>query len=47
MIYDLEQLVNQLYITPSDINEHIPAIIKYGSECETITEMGVRGIFST
>jgi hypothetical protein len=47
MIHDLEQLVNQLHRTPSDINEHIPAIIKYGSECETITEMGVRGIFST
>lgn len=47
MIYDLEQLVNTLFNTPSDINEHIPAIIKYGSECETITEMGVRGIFST
>lgn len=47
MIYDLEQLVNTLYQTPSDINEHIPTIIKYGSECETITEMGVRGIFST
>jgi hypothetical protein len=47
MIYDLEQKVNELHITPSDINEHIPAIIKYGSKCETITEMGVRGIFST
>ena len=47
MIYDLEKLVNDLYQTPSDINEHIPTIIKYGSECETITEMGVRGIFST
>lgn len=47
MIHDLEKLVNTLYQTPSDINEHIPTIIKYGSECETITEMGVRGIFST
>jgi hypothetical protein len=47
MVYDLEQLVNTLFNTPSDINEHIPAIIKYGSECDTITEMGVRGIFST
>lgn len=47
MIHNLEQLVNELYLTPSDINEHIPVIIKYGSECETITEMGVRGIFST
>jgi hypothetical protein len=47
MVYDLEQVVNQLHTTPSDINEHMPTIIKYGSECETITEMGVRGIFST
>lgn len=47
MEYNLEQVVNQLYQTPSDINEHIPTIIKYGSECATITEMGVRGIFST
>lgn len=47
MIHDLEQLINILYSTPSDINEHMPAILKYGSECETITEMGVRGIFST
>jgi hypothetical protein len=47
MIYDLENLVNHLYKTPSDINEHIPTMIKYGSECSTIVEMGVRGIFST
>jgi hypothetical protein len=44
---NLEKKVNELYTTPSDINEHFPAIIKYGSECETITEMGVRGIVST
>ena len=44
---NLEEKVNELYTTPSDINEHFPAIIKYGSECETITEMGVRGIVST
>ena len=40
MIYDLENLVNKLHQTPSDINEHFPAIIKYGSECDHITEMG-------
>jgi hypothetical protein len=44
---DLEKLVNELYTTPSDINEHIPTLIEYGSECETITEMGVRAITST
>lgn len=46
-MYDLEQIVNQIYRTPSDINEHIPALIEYASECETITEMGVRAITST
>jgi len=43
----LEKIVNFLYEYPSDINEHIPTLIKYGSECETITEMGVRWITST
>jgi hypothetical protein len=47
MKYNLEQLVNQLHQTPSDINEHIPTIVKYGQECSHITEMGVRGILST
>ena len=47
MVHDLKQLINTLYSTPSDINEHMPVILKYGNECETITEMGVRGIFST
>lgn len=46
-MYDLEQIVNQIYLTPSDINEHIPTLIEYASECESITEMGVRAITST
>ena len=46
-MYDLEQIINQIYLTPSDINEHIPTLIEYASECETITEMGVRAITST
>lgn len=33
--------------TPSDINEHFLTIKKYASECNTITEMGVRKIVST
>ena len=44
---DLERKINQLYQTPSDINEHLPTIIKYGQECDHITEMGVRGVLST
>lgn len=47
MIHNLQELVNKLHRTQSDINEHFPAIIKYGSECDHITEMGVRGIYST
>lgn len=47
MIYDLEKKINEIHQTPSDINEHIPALIKYGEECNHITEMGVRGIVST
>ncbi len=46
-MYNLEQIVNQIYTTPSDINEHIPTLIQYGSECDHITEMGVRAITST
>lgn len=44
---DLEEKVNEIYRTPSDINEHIPTILKYGQRCNHITEMGVRGILST
>ena len=44
---NLEEKVNQLYNTRSDINEHLPTIIKYGQECNHITEMGVRSILST
>ena len=47
MTHNLEQLVNQLHKTPSDINEHFPAILEYGSKCDTITEMGVRWVVST
>jgi len=32
---------------PSDINQHLPTLMKYASECEHITEMGVRHIVST
>lgn len=47
MIINLEDKVNSLYNTPSDINEHIPTLFRYGQECDHITEMGVRGIYST
>jgi len=31
----------------SDINEHLPTLLKYACECEHITEMGVRWVSST
>jgi len=33
--------------TPSDINEHLPTLLRYAKECEHITEMGVRWVSST
>lgn len=33
--------------TPSDINEHLPTLLRYGRECKHITEFGVRDVVST
>jgi hypothetical protein len=33
--------------TPSDIFEHLPTLRKYASECQHVTELGVRTIIST
>lgn len=33
---------SELCNTPSDINEHLPTLMRYASECTTITECGVR-----
>jgi hypothetical protein len=33
--------------TSSDINEHLPTLLKYANECDHITEMGVRWVSST
>jgi hypothetical protein len=45
------ELIHQKYqekcSTISDINEHLPTLRKYAEECESIVEMGVRGIVST
>lgn len=43
-MHKLEQIVNFLAEYPSDVNEHAKTLIKYGSECEHITECGVRWI---
>ena len=47
MILNLPKHIERITNYTSDINEHIPTIIKYGKECNHITEMGVRGICST
>ena len=47
MSENLNKIYQGLYNTPSDINEHLPTLASYASECEHITEMGVRYIVST
>jgi len=43
----IEEIYNQHCLENSDINEHLPVLLKYGKECEHITEMGVRRGVST
>jgi len=38
---------NSLSTTSSDINEHLPILSKYASECKSIFETGVRGCISS
>lgn len=33
--------------TKSDINEHLPTLYKYSSECQSVAELGVRGVVSS
>jgi hypothetical protein len=47
MSKNLEKIYDTLCKIPSDINEHLPTLMKYASECEHITEMGVRYMVST
>lgn len=43
----VDDIYDQKCSDPSDINELLPTLKKYASQCEHITEMGVRGIVST
>lgn len=43
----IEQIYQKKIKTLSDINEHLPTIKQYCSECDHITEMGVRDVVST
>jgi hypothetical protein len=38
---------NRLCKQESDINEHLPTLYKYASQCESIIELGVRGVVSS
>lgn len=33
--------------TSSDINEHLPTLFKYAQQCESVAELGVRGVVSS
>ena len=39
---NVTEIVNRHANTRSDINEHIPTLLKYAEECDHIIEMGVR-----
>lgn len=45
------EILKQNYLsncqTPGDINEHLPTLYKYATECESILELGVRGVISS
>ena len=48
--YNMESVENKytfLSNTTSDINEHLPTLYKYATECESIIELGVRGCVSS
>lgn len=43
----MEKKYSELCNIPSDINEHLPTLYKYGLECDSILECGVRGCISS
>lgn len=43
----IKEKYQQACTTPSDINEHLPTLKRYADQCETICELGVRGVVST
>lgn len=49
--YDVSLYLQIEYVnarrTPSDINEHLPALLSLANQCHTVTEMGVRTGVST
>lgn len=43
----IDEFYNFNWLEPSDINEHFPTLKKYSSQCEHVTELGVKAICST
>jgi len=43
----LKMKYDMLSNSPSDINEHLPTLYKYATECESVLELGVRGCVSS
>lgn len=43
----IEEKYNQLCNKSSDINEHLPTLYRYSTECESVIELGVRGCVSS
>jgi hypothetical protein len=43
----IEDMYNYVSKTPSDINEHIPTLYTYATQCESVFETGVRGCVSS
>lgn len=43
---EIEKRYQELCVTKSDINEHLPKLREYADKCDHITEMGVRGCVS-
>ena len=47
MVIDVNEKIKELSNSGCDICEHFPLMLKYGKECEHITEFGVRDVVST
>jgi hypothetical protein len=43
----LEEMYRKKLTEPSDINEHLPTLKQYASQCQHVTEFGVRTMVST
>ena len=43
----LEEYQQKCYNTYSDINEHLPILLAYTKQCESVVECGVRTIVSS